>query len=440
MEVVPRKRRPYSTLEKLEMKKTLVALAAASVFLPFSANAQSTVTAFGVVDVAQVTKTHNALDGSVLSKTTGINDGFHAGNRIGFRGNEDLGGGMTANFWIENGINVTNGALFGSRAGSAGQQIDGVATSGGTHSNMPTGAYTTGTNRQTWVSLKDNGKGELRLGYQYTNLYEVSSLSGYHFGSEQPGGDMVHGTMSSAMFGGTRANGVTYISPTMNGLTVRAQYGSGASKEEITTTSGQSANGNALATVNQRKGLLLRYAQGPLDGSIAYTAYKAETAAVAISSINTTSGLYTGGTTNLFGAIQSTATAAATTQSNNLLQATGTYKLGDAKLSYSYAKGTVSDTTTTKNSVGTKAIQYGIEYPIGNFRPYAIAGTGKVTSSDTGALIQDAKSSQYGVRYDLSKRTIVYAITGSVTDSGTVVTSSTIAKRSATAFGLFHTF
>ena len=51
MEVVPRKRRPYSTLEKLEMKKTLVALAAlASV----SAFAQSTVEIYGTLDVGQV--------------------------------------------------------------------------------------------------------------------------------------------------------------------------------------------------------------------------------------------------------------------------------------------------------------------------------------------------------------------------------------------------
>jgi len=438
MEVVPRKRRPYSTLEKFEMKKTLVALAAVSAV---SAFAQTSVTAFGVVDVAQVTKTHTSLDGTVLSKTSGINDGYHAGNRIGFRGNEDLGGGLSANFWIENGINITNGALFSTRAGAAGQQIDGMATSGGTHSNMPTGAYTTASNRQSWVSLKDAKMGEVRLGYQYTNLYEVSSLSGYHFGSEQPGGDMAHGTMSNAYFGGTRANGITYISPTFNGLTVRAQYGSGASKEEITVAAAQSANGSAIQTLNSRRGLLLRYAQGPIDGSLAYTTYKNEVAAVSASTISTVTGVLTGGTTNIFGAVSATASAVAKTESNNLLQATGTYDLTSAaKLSYSYAKGNITDGTTATVSASTKAVQYGIQYTMGNIRPFAIAGTGKITQNSTGNLIQDAKTNQYGVRYDLSKRTILYAMTGTATDGGTAVAASTIAKRSGTAFGLYHTF
>ena len=47
-------------------------------------------------------------------------DGANAGSRIGFRGTEDLGGGMKAHFVTEQGISPTNGALFGVRSGAAG--------------------------------------------------------------------------------------------------------------------------------------------------------------------------------------------------------------------------------------------------------------------------------------------------------------------------------
>jgi len=77
---------------------------------------------------------------------------------------------------------------------------------------------------------------------------------------------------------------------------------------------------------------------------------------------------------------------------------------------------------------------------MGSIRPFLISGTGKITQNSTGNLIQDAKSTQYGVRYDLSKRTMLYAISGSITDGGTAVTSTTVAKRAATAFGLYTTY
>lgn len=83
------------------MKKLLTALAVAG--LAGSACAQSSVTLFGVVDVgiARVT-------GSGVSRT-GLSTGGANISRLGFRGVEDLGGGLRAGFWLEAGLDVDTG-------------------------------------------------------------------------------------------------------------------------------------------------------------------------------------------------------------------------------------------------------------------------------------------------------------------------------------------
>lgn len=88
--------------ETTNMKKTLFALAATC--LAATASAQSSVTLFGVVDagVARVT-------GDVASRT-GVSTGGVNISRLGFRGAEDLGGGLAATFWLEAGLDVDTGA------------------------------------------------------------------------------------------------------------------------------------------------------------------------------------------------------------------------------------------------------------------------------------------------------------------------------------------
>ena len=409
------------------MKKTLVAIAALASVSAFA----QTVTLYGVADVAYVTKTHTNLNGSVAAKTSGIGEGFNAGNRIGFRGTEDLGGGLKANFVIENGINITNGALFSTRAAAAGQQIDGY---GSTSGNMPTGSYGTATNRQSYVGASGDF-GEIRLGFQYTNLYQTSTLQGYHVAAEQPGGDFTHGTITNSSFGGTRANGITYITPTMNGINAHLQIGAGSGRETVEVT----APANGLTTdKNNRTGIMLNYAQGPLKASYAFTQMKIEKSAVTASTQDS-AGTFTGGTTNIFGAQTATATAAAQTQSNKLSQLGGSYQAGPLKLVATLTNGTVNDTTTASLSQKVKASNFGVEFASGALRPFISTGSGTVTTSSTGAVAAQLKSQQVGVRYDLSKRTTAYAMSG-VTKDSAVTTAANLQKRDATAVGLAHAF
>ena len=84
------------------MKKSLIALAVLSAAAG-AASAQSNVTLFGVVDVG-VRHVDNAGTTSTQMSTDGLQS-----SRLGFRGTEDLGGGLRAGFWLESAINADTG-------------------------------------------------------------------------------------------------------------------------------------------------------------------------------------------------------------------------------------------------------------------------------------------------------------------------------------------
>ncbi len=111
--------------------------------------AQSSVTLFGVVDAA-----YAVGNGSLTDKTQLRNSGYNS-SRLGFRGTEDLGGGMKASFWLEAGVNNDDGTGSASSALNQAQTAANVGTQGLTF------------NRRSTVSLE--GKmGEVRLGRDYT--------------------------------------------------------------------------------------------------------------------------------------------------------------------------------------------------------------------------------------------------------------------------------
>ena len=96
------------------MKKTLIALAVLGATAGV-AHAQSNVTIYGIVDTGFVKET-----GSKAYMNELVN------NRIGFRGVEDLGGGLKATFELEKRFNLFNGAT----RGGAGEEFDGASNVG----------------------------------------------------------------------------------------------------------------------------------------------------------------------------------------------------------------------------------------------------------------------------------------------------------------------
>ncbi len=99
------------------MKKSLLALAILGAFAGV-AQAQTQVTIYGIADVGIAYDKGANPAGS----TTKLVSGQQNGSRLGFMGTEDLGGGLKANFKLENGFNIDDGTqgqggrLFGRAA------------------------------------------------------------------------------------------------------------------------------------------------------------------------------------------------------------------------------------------------------------------------------------------------------------------------------------
>ncbi len=87
------------------MKKHLFSLAALTAFA-VPAFAQSSVTLYGLIDEG-LDYTNNVRGGHVYE----LASGYAQGSRWGLKGSEDLGGGLTALFQLENGFNASNGGL-----------------------------------------------------------------------------------------------------------------------------------------------------------------------------------------------------------------------------------------------------------------------------------------------------------------------------------------
>jgi general bacterial porin, GBP family len=84
-------------MEIYTMKKSLFALAALTAFAG-AAQAQSSVTLYGILDTG-VAYNNNA---STAGSSTAAVDGILNTSRWGFKGTEDLGGGLKANFVLLN--------------------------------------------------------------------------------------------------------------------------------------------------------------------------------------------------------------------------------------------------------------------------------------------------------------------------------------------------
>ena len=88
------------------MKKSLLALAVLGAFAGV-ASAQSNVKIYGVVDLG----ISNDNNGGAAGSVTRMDSGLLNGSRLGFMGTEDLGGGLSANFQLENGFSADTGTL-----------------------------------------------------------------------------------------------------------------------------------------------------------------------------------------------------------------------------------------------------------------------------------------------------------------------------------------
>jgi predicted porin len=127
--------------------------AAAALLAAGAANAQSTLTIYGVADVAI---SHYRGEGT--GSRTLVTSGSNQQSRLGFRGKEDLGGGMAAGFELEAGVSNDSG---NGQATNTNNQTSGATVAGGL-------AF----NRKSFVSLAGPW-GEVRLGRDYVPTFWI---------------------------------------------------------------------------------------------------------------------------------------------------------------------------------------------------------------------------------------------------------------------------
>jgi predicted porin len=160
------------------MKRTTLTLALAS--LAGVASAQSSVTVYGVAD-AMISRGAGSLDNK-----TAMGSGGNMASRFGFRGIEDLGGGLKVGFDLESQIFLTTGA---------GQP---------TNTNNQASGATTGTGmtfaRRSTLSVM-NHLGEIRFGRDFTahyrNRVEVDPFGNAGVGAAQPFSGSIGGVVST---------------------------------------------------------------------------------------------------------------------------------------------------------------------------------------------------------------------------------------------------
>lgn len=209
------------------MKKMLFATAAL-LSVTGGAVAQSNVTIYGMADMGI-----DRQMGGAAGDITKLSSGIQLGSRLGFKGTEDLGGGMSALFLMEMGMAVDTGA----------------STQGGLLFG-----------RQIYVGLS-SGAGKLTFGRQYSavnnSLCEID-----------PFGCGLAGTAENLMSGGSKAvstggsggarmnNAIKYATPVMGGFNGELSYSLG----EV------AGNSSASRMIDGS----VRYANGPLTATLAH--------------------------------------------------------------------------------------------------------------------------------------------------------------------------
>lgn len=184
----------------------------------------SSVTIYGLVDAAIVRET-----GGPAGSVTGITSGVASGSRLGFKGKEDLGGGNSAYFVIENGFNIDTG----------------TAAQGGLLFG-----------RQAFVGLS-GAVGSVTLGRQYSPYYRAlrDVADPFCIGFA--------GNAANIMVSNTRVdNMANYSTPKFNGFSADAAVGFGevagdSSKNRIWSTAVNYAKGALAASlaVHQQQNL-----------------------------------------------------------------------------------------------------------------------------------------------------------------------------------------
>ena len=390
------------------MKKTLIALAALGA-MAGAAQAQSTVTIYGLLDANIGNYKTNQVNGAAISglSQSKIDAGGLNGSRWGIRVSEDIGGGMAVIGNLESGFNLDTGAsgqgglLFGRRANVGISSGFGTVTIGRNSSSYDD---VSGDHAMMGATLFDPSN--TNNGFTTTQAGALGTLAGNAVLLNHNGnGSGAHVTWVG--FNTRFNNSIKYVSPNFGGFTGSFMYAFG---EDKTSTVG------ASSTVSAN----LKYANGPL---LISGGYQSE------------------------GAARTATTKPALT--NTLLNVS--YDFGVAKVGFGANRAKFKDVITTFSPTGVAVAAHELaaqkEYSLSVAVPLGAttlsAGYARSKGDDLGS------STGWGVQalYSLSKRTTLY--TGAVSTKNysnvaantmVIAPTSSITRTTTYAAGIRHTF
>jgi predicted porin len=234
------------------MKKTVLA-AAALTLATGAAFAQSSLQLYGLVDLSIE---NVKVDGT--SGLTRVSSSNLATSRLGFKGTEDLGGGLKASFVLESAV--------GADTGAAGTATGATPTQALADESTTTSRFF---DRSAWLGLS-GGFGAVRIG-------RMDSLMGAMTGNSSVLGNQAYDDLKIAGMVGSATwrridNAVAYALPEMvPGLKAEVQYSLASGKDRQTEAAG--------LDTDKQYGLAVSYTSGPLGMGVSLLRNKSDVAA-----------------------------------------------------------------------------------------------------------------------------------------------------------------
>jgi predicted porin len=363
------------------MKKLLIATAALAM-VAGTVQAQSSVSVYGLLDmgysdVSTIAKSNAGAANGATTDTVGINNGAGlSSSRLGFKGSEDLGGGLKAGFVYETALQNDNSSAA----------IGGVRAALLSLSSNSMGSLSFGRGNTLGKNTNDGftafgGGGSFEQGSVTLEVTRGSALSDAVAGKIKPIADRA-------------SNQATYVSPKLSGFTLSAQL-IAKSVDTDATVSETESSGTAFQLAYAGNGFTAAYTRSNLD-------------------------------------TKTEASASADTETT-LDQFGVTYKMGAFKVFGLYNDAEYQATVGTAKAE-SKGYDIGATYTIGKTTLLASFGDGEMTAA--GATTNtDVSGMQAQVHYALSKRTTAYALYGTTEFEGASVGESDV-----TMIGVRHKF
>jgi predicted porin len=367
------------------MKKLLIATAALAM-VAGTAQAQSSVTVYGVLDQGVQSKTvtngNNVAGGD--AKVSGFTTGQLSSQRLGFRGTEDLGGGLKANFQYELGF-VTGGVQIDTGATKARVSTVGVESAS-------FGRFDFGFNKtanQLMLESFTAGGANNFIGEAFLNTDETTT-GNINVTTHRPMNDFI----------GARHSGIHYATPVMSGFQLAATIAEDNTKDNDASLSGRDKNSVQDLTVAYTGIKNLRVGFGT-------STKKVDSAATAMTDIKT-----------------------------QFDQIGASYTMGSATV-YVHSISAKETGADGAEDTKVKGEQYGVKYAVSP-KVTVHALYGDTTESEVGVKVYDRKSYQLGALYALSKRTTAYAMLGE--SKATKANDADVNKLKGFTAGVRHSF